>query len=70
MSRDNATRHTHSPEQIELPARTGMVIDTRRNTIADLRDFDLRWPLARAILFILALSVGLWLVIAQIFGWL
>ncbi len=70
MSRDNATHHTHSPEQIELLARNGVVFDTRRNTIANLEDFDRKWSLARAVLFILATGIGLWVLFFWLIGWL
>ncbi len=70
MSRDNATHHTHSPEQIELLARNGVVFDTRRNTIADPADFERKLPKWIAAILVLALGLGLWALIFWLVGWL
>ncbi len=69
MNHSNAT-HRRNSERLELLAKTGVVSDPRRHTIADLRDYKLKLPLIIAWAIMLSFSGGVWVLIALLFGWL
>ncbi len=69
MNHSNAT-HRRNSERLELLAKTGVVSDPRRHTIADPADFKRKLPLVIAWTFGLAFCGAFWALIAWLFGWI
>ncbi len=67
MERDNAARRRKG---ISLLATTGAVSDTRQPTIANLEDFERRWPVGVAYGVALVFDAAIVALIFWLFGWI